>query len=176
MRGMGLAKKIGLGALGVVAVGVVVLYTTSFGKGVRDVAGSGVVQEAMTKPPKRTYEAKDSAENLQALSTALRLYEGSEGQYPDAAKWTDEIAPRLVLNDLPKKEASKKLVRPGLGEGEYGYAMNEAAGGKYHGDLPKGTILLFESVSTARNAHGDPRRDGLAGGKGLTIEGKIVPL
>lgn len=175
MGRMGLAKKIGLGALGIVAVGVMVLYTTSFGKGVRDVAGSGVVQEAMTKPPKRTYEATDSAENLKALSTALRLYESSEGRYPDAAAWMDEIAPRLVLNDLPKKEAYKKLVRPGVGE-EYGYAMNDAAAGKYHGDLPKGTILLFESLSTERNAHGDPRRGGLPSGRGLTIEGEIVPL
>lgn len=167
---------IGLGA--VIALAIVGLYTTSFGKGLRDLWGSGAIQAAVEKPTRRTYDAKSSDENLKALSTAIKLYHESEGAYPSAAKWMDEIAPRLILNDLPKKEADKKLIRPDLaGQADaYGYAMNDAASGKYRDDLPKGTILLFESTATGRNAHGDPKKDRKPGGRALTIEGNLVDL
>jgi hypothetical protein len=174
MSGRGRNVLIGFGA--VVLAGVVLLYTTSFGKGVRDVAGSGAVQDVLVKPPKRTYDASDSDANLKALGTAMRLYHESEGAYPQAAGWMDAIEPRLILNDLPKKEADKKLHRPDAPEGAYGYAMNDAASGKYRGDLPKGTILLFESTPTGMNAHGDPTRDGKPGGRAVTIEGDAVAL
>jgi len=175
-----LGRKI-LTGVGVLAgVSLVVLFVTPFGKGLRDVWGSGAVQAAMAPHHDGTYDAKSSDDNLKALSTALKLYHDSEGQYPDAAKWMDQIAPRLILNDLPKKEADKKLVRPDLtGTADaYGYAMNDAAGGKYKDDLKKGTILLFESSSTARNAHGNPSdaKEYKAGGRALTIEGTLVNL
>lgn len=176
MARSGLGKKIGLGAAAVAGIVVVVLFATPFGKGIRDIWRSGAVQSMVTKPPKRTYDASNSDENLKALSIALRLYQDSEGQYPDADKWMDQVAPRLILNDLPKKEADKKLVRPDVGEGEFGYAINDAAAGKYKGDLKKGTILLFESAATTRNAHGDPKKDGRPGGRALTIDGDLVGL
>lgn len=176
MGRMGRGKKIGIGALAVVGVGLVVLFGTPFGKGIRDIWGSGAVQAVLDKPPRRTYDASSSDANLKALSTALRLFHDSEGAYPKADKWMDDIAPRLILNDLPKKEAEKKLVRPDVEAGEFGYAINDAAAGKYRDDLKKGTILLFESVATGRNAHGNPKKDGKPGGRGLTIEGDLVSL
>ena len=176
MEAMGRAKKIGIGVAAVAGIATAVLFATPAGKALRDIAGSGAVGAVLSKPPKRTYDATSSDANLQALSTALKLYHESEGQYPPAATWMDAIAPRLILNDLPKKEADKKLVRPDVGAGEYGYAMNDAAAGKYRDDLPKGTVLLFESAATGRNAHGDPKKDGKAGGRGVTIEGKGVSL
>jgi hypothetical protein len=174
--GVGKKLLVGLGAL--VALAVIGLFTTSFGKGLRDLWGSGAIQASVLKPERRTYDDKSSDENLKALSTAIKLYHESEGAYPDSDKWMDEIAPRLILNDLPKKEADKKLVRPDLAgqSDQYGYAMNDAASKKYRDDLPKGTILLFESSSTVRNAHGDPKKDGKAGGRSVTIEGNLVNL
>ncbi len=176
MGRMGWGKKIGIGALAVLGAGVVALYTTSFGKGLRDIAGTGAVQSVLAKPPRRTYDASNSDANLKALSTAIKLYHDSEGAYPKADAWMDDIEPRLILNDLPKKEADKKLVRPDVAEGKYGYAINDAAAGKYRDDLKKGTILLFESAATGRNAHGDPKKDGKPGGRALTIEGDLVSL
>ena len=166
----------GIGIAAAVGLALVVLYATPFGKGVRDIVGSGALQDAVKPHHDFTYEDKNSDANLASFSTALRLYQASEGVYPDAGRWMDEILPRLILNNLPKKEAEKKFVRPGVAAGGYGYAIDDAAAGKYVGDLPKGTILVFESASTERNAHGDPRKDGKAGGRGVTIEGKIVPL
>lgn len=169
-------KKL-LGVVAGVAAGVlVVLFATPFGKGVRDIAGTGVVQDVLAKPEKQTYDSQDTDRNLEALATGLRLYQESEGAYPAAATWMDDLLPRLITNVLPKKEAEKKLVRPGVAEGEFGYALNDAAAGKYVGDLPKGTILVFESAATGRNAHGDPRKDGRKGGRALTIEGDLVSL
>ncbi|RYG25943.1 hypothetical protein EON82_05215 [bacterium] len=173
-----IGKKLLLALGALVALSVIGLFTTSFGKGLRDLWGSGAIQAAVEKPERRTYDAKSSDENLKALSTAIRLYHESEGAYPDATKWMDQIAPRLILNDLPKKEADKKLVRPDLSDqaDAFGYSMNDAASKKYRDDLPKGTILLFESESTARNAHGDPKKVGKPGGRALTIEGELVSL
>lgn len=171
-------KKLLIGLAALVALAVIGLFTTSFGKGLRDLWGSGAIQAAVEKVPRRTYDAKSSDDNLRALSTAIKLYHESEGAYPNSEKWMDEIAPRLILNDLPKKEAEKKLVRPDLvGQTDaFGYAMNDGASKKYKDDLPKGTILLFESASTSRNAHGDPKNDGKPGGRALTIEGDLVTL
>ncbi len=170
------ARKVGIGVGAMVVVGAVVLFATPFGKGVRDIWGSGAVQAAVAEHQDLTYVDKSSDENLASFSTALKLYQSSEGQYPDADKWMDAILPRMILNNLPKQEAEKKLTRPGLPPGGYGYAINAAAAGKYVGDLPKGTILVYESTATARNAHGDPKEDGKPGGRGVSIEGTPVAL
>ena len=165
------------GALGLlVLVAVVVLFTTPFGKGVRDVWGSGAVQAAMAKHEDTTYDSSSTDANLKALYTGMKLFQESEGQYPDAKDWMDGLSPRLILNNLPKKEAEKKLVRPGVASGGFGYALNDGAAGKYVGDIPKGTVLLFESAATGRNAHGDPKQDGLPMGRAVTIEGNLVSL
>lgn len=181
MNGMArgsLGKKIGIGALLLVIVGLIVLFGTSFGKGLRDVTKTGVLQDVVKRHENGTFVSSGSAENLKALGTGLKQYESSEGQYPDADRWMDQLLPRVTLNNLPKKEARKKFIRPDLsgGDGAYGFAMNDAAAGKYHGDLPKGTVLVFESNATGWNAHGDPKKDGRAGGSGLTVEGTVVPL
>lgn len=163
------------GALGLlVLIAVIVLFATSFGKGIRDLWGSGAVQAAVAKHEDATYDSTSTDANLKALFTGMKLFQESEGQYPDAADWMEGLSPRLILNNLPKKEAEKKLIRPGVAAGGYGYALNDAAAGKYVGDLPKGTVLLFESASTVRNAHGDPKKDGLPKGRGVTIEGSLV--
>ena len=172
----GAAKKVGIGVGAVVLVGVIVLFATPFGKGVRDIWGSGAVQAAVAKHQDVTYVDKDSEVNLQSMSTALKIYQTSEGQYPDAAVWMDKILPNMILNNLPKREAEKKFHRPDVPAEGYGYALNDAAAGKYVGDLPKGTVLVFESAATGRNAHGDAKRDGKPGGRGVTIEGTPVKL
>jgi len=60
--------------------------------------------------------------------------------------------------------------------------MNDAASGKYKGDLkdPK-TILIFDSSDTSRNAHGDPKKllptpPRPGGNLGITVDGSIVKL
>jgi len=165
-----LGKRLLIGAAVLVAIVLVWLFAFPSGKAVRDIAGSGAIQDVLSKPERRTYDPSDTDENLRELALALKQYEASEGQYPAAAKWMDQLTPRLVLNDLPKKEAMKKLMRPGVGEGGYGYALNDKVAGHYKGDLPKGTILLFESKATGRNAHGDPKKDAVPGAHAVTIE------
>ncbi|MBI1334565.1 MAG: hypothetical protein JST12_16440 [Armatimonadetes bacterium] len=121
----------------------------------------------------------DLEDRLKAMYTAAELYQTSEDAYPEADKWMDELLTRLKTQNLKKGEAEKKIMRPDLQDkdGEYGFAINTAAAGKYKGDIkdPK-TILIFESKDTKKNASGDPKTDGLAGGKGITIGGEIVNL
>jgi hypothetical protein len=131
--------------------------------------------DALFKPEKRAYQAT-SEQNLKAIHQGIMLHHESEGTFPSAAKWMDEIENRLKSNDLAKGEAEKKLVRPDLlGQaGKYGYAINKAAASRYRDDLrdPAKTILVYESKQTTRNAHGDPAtdRDGLA----ITVDGTIL--
>jgi len=131
--------------------------------------------DALFKPEKQKYSAT-SESNLQALFQGLRLHHDSEGQFPNADRWMDDIENRLKSNNLAKGEAEKKLIRPDLlGQaGKFGYAMNDAVSGKYSGDVskPGETILIYESKQNGRNAHGDPTndRDGLA----ITVDGTIL--
>jgi hypothetical protein len=69
----------------------------------------------------------------------------------------------------------KKLIRPGLSEGQFGYAFNDAASGKYKDDLkePAKTALVFESMETQKNAHGDPAR--LRKGIAISVDGTVLP-
>lgn len=124
----------------------------------------------------RAYEGT-SIDNLRAMRTALLGFEDSEGQFPAASGWMDAIKNRLRTDDLRKGEESKKLVYPGyLGqEGKFGYALNDAVSGKYHADLkdPK-TILVFESTSTERSAHGEPAKVRRPGGIAIAIDGEII--
>ena len=121
--------------------------------------------------------------NLQALRKAFLAYHESEGQFPDAPKWMDEVKSRIQEGDMEKEETSKKLVNPmyPAKAGVYGYAMNDAASGKYEGDLKSSTILIFDSSDTSWNAHGNPAKlkpanAGQGGDEGITVEGKIVKL
>jgi hypothetical protein len=118
-----------------------------------------------------------SIDNLKYIRTALLGYEDSEGQFPQPAGWMDAIKNRLNTDDLQKGEASKKLVYPGYAgqPGKYGYALNDALGGKYHGYVkdPK-TPMVFESTATERNAHGDPAKTRRPGGLAISIDGQIL--
>ena len=120
-----------------------------------------------------------SRENLKALTIALGHYHDSEGQFPDAKGWMDSVEKYLDTADLKKGESEKKLIRPDLlgQSGKFGYAMNDAASGKYKDDIKdKKTVILFESTETTRNAHGDPKKIGVHGGQGIALDGTIVKL
>lgn len=127
-----------------------------------------------------------SKENLKALYTAMMLYHDSEDAFPPADRWMDAIQNYLRTGDLPAEEAAKKFRNPLIaheGEDVYGYAMNEAFGGKYKDDVPNADSvpLLFDSRDTRRNAQGDPSdlapkppRPG--GNLEVSVDGTVGPL
>ncbi len=159
--------KIGCGIVGALFLGVILF----FGKPACDL----LKHFDIIPPPKHEYSAT-SEENLKALYQAMSMYHDSEGQYPEANGWMDAISNRLKTNDLQKGEEMKKLVRPDLLEqdGKYGYAMNDAASAKYKDDIkdPAKTPLLFESKTTEKNAHGDPKESRI--GMAITVDGTIL--
>ncbi len=122
-------------------------------------------------PKMRKYEGTNS-DNLKAIRTALLLYHENEDRFPEANGWMDAIEKQLKTNDLTLEEAAKKLRSPTTGH--YGYAINDAAAGKYKGDLkdPK-TILVYESADMKRNSHGNP---GKANGQAIQMDGEVVRL
>ncbi len=137
----------------------------------------------LDKVPERNYDASTKA-NLTAIYKGLTLYHESEGQFPKSSEWMDAIKSRIQTSDMSEAEAAKKLIDPSLEgkPGAYGYAMNDAASGKYKGDIqgPK-TPLIFMSSDTARNAHGDPTK--LApnpprpgGNYAVTVDGSILKM
>ncbi len=123
----------------------------------------------------RKYQGSNE-DNLRALYTAMTKYNESEGQFPDSGRWMDLLKPRIRTNDMVESEAEKKFVFPAfIGQaGKYGYAMNDAAGGKFKGDLPPKALLIFNSSDTKWNAHGDPRKLEPKHGEGITVDGTIV--
>lgn len=133
------------------------------------------------KQPDRRYSGSTMA-NLKALYIAMMLYHDSEEGFPPANAWMDRIESRLRTADMSKEEASKKLRDPALGSDPtvYGYAMNQACGGKYKMDVgPASTVLLFTSKDTRRNANGDPSRDAPAsnrpgGNLAITLAGSVL--
>jgi hypothetical protein len=172
---------LGCGTVAVILLGV--LFFTGFGKTFRTLWSHGFFDQYVSGDQERKYNASGTA-NLKALYTALMLYHESEGQFPVASGWMDAIKNRVAASDLAKGEADKKFVTPSLEgkPGQYGYAMNDAASGKYKGDVkdPK-TPLIFDSSDTSRNAHGDPKKllpsPARAGGNlGITVDGTIVKL
>ncbi len=166
------ARKALAVASGLLAVGAGGLFLTPFGKAVRDIAGTGVVQSALAKGDRKAED--DTIARLKAIRTALDLYHDSEDRYPDAKNWTEEALKRLAADDLAKGEDAKRLTRPGAKA--YGYALNAAVAGKYRGDIgPPTTILVYETPREEPNAAGDPAQDGLPGGKAVTVAGEIVP-
>jgi hypothetical protein len=148
------------------------------GKDFRHLWRNGLIQAAVDDPGEdRKYQASREA-NLRSLSVALHLYEKSEGTYPTANKWMDCIGGRLRSTDMSEGEAAKKLVRPNLthaAPNQYGYALNDAVAGKFHGDIKDAnTILVFESSDLSKNAHGSPMAQ--KGQKAITVGGQIVAL
>lgn len=116
------------------------------------------VSDALSETEKRKYNATTEA-NLKAIYTALMMYHDSEGAFPRAEGWMDAIQGRIVTSDMEGSEAQKKLISPALqGQpGQFGYAMNDKASGKYKDDLDPKMPLVFDSSDTAKNAHGDPK-------------------
>jgi len=171
-------RRIGIGCLVVVAA-IVLL----FGRTIKDLWSHGFLDAYLSPEQTRTYNAT-SQNNLKMLHSAMLQYHESEGQFPKSNGWMDAIRSYGAASDLAKGEAEKRFVAPSLSRkpGAFGYAMNDAASGKYKGDLkdPK-TILIFDSSDTTRNAHGDPKKllptpPRPGGNLGITVDGSIVKL
>ncbi|CAN5408739.1 hypothetical protein BH11ARM2_BH11ARM2_33230 [soil metagenome] len=156
-------RKIALGILGVLLLGLIIWV----GPVVRDLVGAGFLERV----DKKDYIA-DREGNLKAIYTALNLYHDSEGAYPPARIWMDAIEPRLKSNNLSEESAGRKLVRPGVPKGGFGYAISPLAAGRYKDDVKGERILVSESEDTSRNASGKPKSGSLA----VTSEGKIVTV
>lgn len=168
------SKLIGSGCAVLISLSVASLWITPAGRAIRNLWQNGTIQAVLTEPDKVEYSATNEA-NLKALYTAMMLYHDSEGQFPKADGWMDAIQNRITSSDLKEGEGAKKLHNPALKPGDYGYAMNDIASGKYKEDVKeKDAVLIFESSETVRNAHGDPTKNRRKGGKGITLAGKIV--
>jgi hypothetical protein len=156
---------------------VLVLLTiiaTLFGRTLVTLVREGFVTDLIFKPEKRAWEPSREA-NLRAIYNGMKLHHDSEGSFPAADSWVDAVAIRIRTGDMTQEEAEKKLVRPDLAApNQYGYAINQAVTGKYMEDLPAGTVLLFESKSTQKNASGDPKTDSIPGAMFISIEGNII--
>ena len=173
---MAKGKKIALGCLTVFVVAAPIIYFSPFGDAIRDILKTGVLEE--NKAFNREFQG-DSIVRLKAMYTAADLYHQSEDKFPEAAEWMSDLLPRLKTDDLKAGEAEKKLIRPDLQKDpyKYGYALNSAVAGKYRDDIKeKDSILIYESIDTKKDAVGDPKTDGIVGGKGITIAGNIVDL
>lgn len=173
------ARKRRAGRIILTVVGVLVLLTIGFlfatpqGKDFRNLWSNGAIQALLFPSGNRKYSASGQ-QNLVSIRTALMLYEDSEGRFPMGSGWMDAIENRITASDMTGAESHKKLVRPDLAgkPGEFGYAINDQAAGKYRGDAGAKTILVYESKRTGRNAHGNPAgdRDGMA----IAVDGTIV--
>jgi len=176
-------RTLGLGCLGLIVLTILFFKFTQLGHDVVVAWRHGIIQGALSKDDDRKYNATSTG-NLKALYIALDLYHASEGKFPEGNGWMDAIQNRIKAGDMNATEANKKLVSPSLAgqSGKYGYAINNAAAGKYKGDIKdKSTVLIFDSSDTSRNAHGDPKvllpkppRPG--GNLGITVDGTIVKL
>lgn len=107
--------------------------------------------------PKREYDPKACLDNLNELSTALRLYLESEGAYPPAEEWMDRLSIYLRSADLDKADQQKKLRCPDLRSAPdaYGYAYNADLAGKAANEVlnKERTPVIYDSNQTARNAY-----------------------
>jgi hypothetical protein len=162
---------------------VLVALFLLFGKTVRDLYKHGFLDAYFAQDQTRKYDAS-SENNLTMLYKAMMLYHESEGQFPKSNGWMDAVKSFGAASDLAKGESEKKFVTPSLAgkPGQFGYAMNDVASGKYKGDIkdPK-TILIFDSSDTSRNAHGDPKKllpspPRTGGNLGIAVDGTIVKL
>lgn len=132
----------------------------------------------LDKRDERSYDA-GAVKNLQALYVALKQTHDSDGQFPAAANWMDKIEARIRPDDMKQEEADKKLKDPTAPD-QYGYAINEAAAGKYKDDIqnPETTPLIYQTTLKGRNAHGDPKKDGGKAPRNhaISVSGKEIEL
>jgi len=148
--------------------------------------GAWAQKEGLLDPEEQRKWEGTSEKNLQALQIALNKYAESEGKYPKAESWMDDIQRYIKTADLTPEEAKKKFVNPLIkpeAAGVYGYALNKAIAGKVPDDIkdPKKTVLVFDSKNTAWNASGDPTKDAAkperpGGNKAIPVEGSATAL
>lgn len=132
-----------------------------------------LLKVGLPESPEMRQYAGTSADNLKAIRTALMLYHDNEDRFPEASGWMDAIEKQLKTNDLTPEEAAKKLRNPARPD-TFGYALADSAAAKHRDDIPKtDSVLVFESESATKNAHGDPNK---ATGQAITLEGTIVQL
>ena len=176
-------RRVGIGCLTLVVAAFGYLYFTGGISVIRNLISHGFLDEYISPEQARKYTAGNEA-NLKALYTAISNYHESEGQFPKADKWMDAIKSYGAASDLAKGEADKKFVSPTLAgkPNQFGYAINDAVAGKYKGDIkdPK-TPLIFDSIDTSRNAHGDPKKllpspPRPGGNLAVAVDGTILKL
>lgn len=117
--------------------------------------------------------------NLKALYTAMMLQHDSDGQFPQGGQWMDLLVKRVRNETLQTGAENEKFIDPVAGgkAGQFGFAMNDAAVGKYKDDIKdKNMPLIFESTDTKWDAHGDPAKIGRKNGIGISVDGKVVRL
>jgi hypothetical protein len=160
--------------LAIVLVGLIVWL----GPTARDLYSRGFF-DAFKKEKMVGYKA-DRESNLKAIYTALQLYHDSEEKFPEGNGWMDAISSYIKPSNMEKDDAAKKLIRPDLaGQADaYGYAINDAAAGKYIDDIPNMDTLplVFESSETTRNAHGSPEMIANQDALAITGKGEVQPL
>ncbi len=176
-------KRLSIGCGAVFVVLFAVLWFTGTLRDIRTLFSHGFAQAYLSPDDERKYNASTET-NLKAMYTALMMYHESEGAFPLAANWMDALKNYGAASDLAKGESEKKFISPALASkvAQFGYALNDAAAGKYKGDLkdPK-TPLIFDSSDTARNAHGDPKHllpapNRPGGNRGIAVDGSILKL
>jgi len=159
-------------AFGIVGVAFLcaVPWMIQVAQAVADAKKGGLLDEEKTE---KYQVGRDN--NLKAICTALKQAADSDGQFPPAAKWMESAMVRLKTSDINESEAQQKLMVPGRKDG-FGYAYNGALAGKSPDDFKaKGkTVIVYESKQTKWDAFGDPAKDALPGGKGVTLDGDIV--
>lgn len=156
-----------------------------YGPTVYSLAKAGLFEQVLNPRELREYRGT-SMDNLKAMHLALSLYHESEGQFPLGEGWMDALEPFYRTDDMRAKEADKKFVNPLLppeAKGGFGYALNDAAAGKYKDDIPTPvkTPLVFDSLDTRRNAHGTPEKllpnpPRQGGNLGISVTGEILKL
>jgi len=174
-----------LKSIGLLLVGGGLAAGWLYGPSFIDLYGAGLFDTVLNPRQLREYQG-NSVDNLKAMHLALSLYHDSEGQFPYGDGWMDALEPYIRTDDMKPEEAQKKFVSPLLPKGEgvrFGYAMNDAAAGKYEDDVPtpEKTPLVFDSSDTARNAHGSPEKllpnpPRQGGNMGISVAGEILKL
>jgi len=81
------------------------------------------------------------------LSSLINYTRAHNGMYPSAATW--ETAIQVHADLLPEGNSTRRL------------AFNEKLAGKIQEKAPGNAIVLYETETASRNAHGDPAHDKL---------------
>jgi len=171
---LGGMKKWVQGCLGAFGL-VVILFLAFFGKPLYSLYKAGF----LAPPPEKVGWTPETEKNLHVLYTGIMHVHDSDGTFPKSPTWMDKVITRVRTETLKKGAEKEKFVDPAAGgkSGEYGFAMNDVASGKYIDDIKdKKTPLIFQSTDSTWNAHGDPAKIGRKGGIGVAVDGSVVKL